>query len=377
MVGIIMRCLVIGLHDRVGGVERYFENYFPYLIKNGIQCDFVSPYKKLAFEDTFRGYGSHIYTIPNFKRNPIGYFLFLCSIIRQKKYSVIYINLLSAANILPVICSGLFQHGRIIVHSHNNGVPRGIFRKILHRINIPIIERIGTDFFACSKEAGSWLFPDMVEQLRIIPDAINIEEFRFSQQNRMAVRRSLHLTEKSYVLGHVGRFDEQKNHAFLVAVFSQFHRSHPDSFLLLIGEGQLMGVIRKRVQELNLTENVIFVGKSENVSKYYCAMDIFLLPSLFEGFGMVALEAQSSGLNCLVSSSVSKEVNVTGKVRYLALDNFDIWLKELNFYFQNRFLLPKDRSEDNMLCKKSRYSLENAHKQLIYLLNSDKIMNTI
>ena len=135
-----------------------------------------------------------------------------------------------------------------------------------------------------------------------------------------------------YVIGHIGRFAEQKNHCFLIDIFCEVSKACPEARLLLLGEGTLQEEIRQRVSQYGLDDKVIFAGVKERTERYYCAMDVFVLPSLFEGLGIVNLEAQASGLSCVVSDQVPREVDVSGRMEFLPLGDAAVWRDSLLKY---------------------------------------------
>lgn len=220
----------------------------------------------------------------------------------------------------------------IIFHSHCTGIDRGhrIIKRFAHDISKPFLGLLGTDFFACSKKAGAWMYTsDINHNLRIINNAIDCRKFSYNQLIRESYREKLGIQEKEILIGHVGRFMYQKNHEFLIEVFDEFHRLVDNSKLLLIGEGDLEEQVQKKVKELGIEDSVIFAGIKKDVENYMQAMDLFLLPSRFEGLPVVGIEAQAAGLPCLMSDEITKETNLFGLVHFLSLsESKKEWAKE-------------------------------------------------
>lgn len=157
----------------------------------------------------------------------------------------------------------------------------------------------------------------------IINNAIQTKDYAFDEAVRNEIRKEYKLEDK-YVIGHVGRFQYQKNHEFLVDVFNEYLKLDNKAVLMLVGQGEGEEAIRQKVADLGMTENVMFMGVRSDVNKLLQAMDIFVLPSHFEGLPLVLVEAQSAGLPCYVSKDViTKESDVTGNIEFISLDDGD------------------------------------------------------
>jgi glycosyltransferase involved in cell wall biosynthesis len=361
----VLRCLVFGLHNAIGGIERYIYNYYPFLMENGVQLDFVSPYPTLAFQRSFLKKGSKIYSVPNFKKRPVEYSKKIYRIIKEGRYDIVYVNMLSAANVLPFVIARKARVKRIIAHSHNNDTPKGLIRKILHSVNYKLVELLATDFWACSQEAGRWLFPNIeTKKVVIIPNAIPMSSFAFSKNARYSIRKKLCIRPDTFVFGHVGRFEDQKNHLFLISLFGELCRIEKNVKLLLVGDGVLRSSIEAEIHQLRLEKQVQIIGSVQDIAPYYSAMDAFLFPSKFEGFGMAALEAQVSGLPCVVSDRLSSSVNLTN-IQYVSLKQMNQWIDRCMKLIAQGEIRDNERRNQYTLCKKSNFSIENAEKRLL------------
>ena len=195
------------------------------------------------------------------------------------------------------------------------------------------IVKYGTHFLACSLGAAYWIFPkELVEHgaVEIIPNGIDASYFRFDGNKRESFRKELGITNE-LILGHIGRFQTQKNHEFLINVMRIVLANIPNAKLLLVGEGELKKHIKELIQEFGMDEYVIFLGERKDLDFFYSAIDVFLLPSLFEGFGIVAIEAQASGAKTILSDRVPKETNVTGEAVYLSVEDQTerLWAQEI------------------------------------------------
>lgn len=203
-----------------------------------------------------------------------------------------------------------------------------------------------TDYWACSEIAGKWMFKN--RNFRVIHNAINVSDFVYNESIRQKVRTQLGLLKDEFVIGHVGRFSYQKNHDFLIDVFNEVHRRLPEAVLILIGdavEDELyLNKAKQKVKELNLVENVRFLGIRNDVPDLMQAMDCFLFPSRFEGLGIVIIEAQTAGLPCYVSSVIPNEVKITNLVDFISLNESpENWAEKI---IKNKNYKRKDISKE-------------------------------
>lgn len=315
-----IRILIVGMHDRIGGVETFLMNYYRNIDRNEVVFDFISTYNALCFGDEIKELGGKIYNICSEKKNPIRYCKQLSSILKENNYNIIHINMLSAANILPVLVAKNQKIKHIIIHSHNSNTPSGLLRKVLNSLNKTFL-CLGTDFFACSELAGEWLFGKELlkkHNLTIIHNAIECEKYSYNEETRQKVRKELKL-EKKFVVGHIGRFSYQKNHEFLIDIFYEIQKQKAESILLLIGEGELETSIRKKVLDLGIEDEVVFLGITNKVEEYLQAMDVFVLPSRFEGLPVIGVEAQASGIECFFSDNITTEAKINDNVSFISL----------------------------------------------------------
>ena len=188
---------------------------------------------------------------------------------------------------------------------------------------------VATDLFACSKAAGEFYYgKEAVDsgKVKIIPNAINLEKYKFNEATRNKVRKELNIEDK-FVIGHIGRMAPQKNQKFLLKIFSEVKKEKNNAILLMIGDGLLKSEIQKEINKLNIKDSVLLLGVRDDIPQLLMAMDVFVLPSLFEGLGIVAVEAQAVGLKCILSNRVPREVDC-GNCEFIGLEeSVDIWNK--------------------------------------------------
>lgn len=314
------------------GVSAVVMNYYLHLKSKQVQCDFLL-YEQAEsdLEEVIRTNGSEIYLMGR----PSGSSLMSCKKRVEHlfakhigEYDVVHVHIPNAAFIVLNAAKKYGVPVRI-VHSHNARGADGIVKKVrnfgLNKWGICYANR----YMACSKAAGEYLFGKKLcekGQVTVLNNAISLEKYRYNPQKREEIRNALGVGEE-VLLGHVGRFAEQKNHEGLLTIFSQLCEQGWKGKLILIGDGELRDTIVQRAETLGIKERIIFAGVVSNVNEYMSAMDIFLLPSLYEGLPVVCVEAQAAGLPCLISDRVSRETKLTKRVRFLELNDVQSWCK--------------------------------------------------
>ena len=221
----------------------------------------------------------------------------------------------------------------VFIHSHNTSGKNVHLHKIARAINNTFYS---FNKLACSEAAGDWLFGKRERKnVTVIYNGIDVNEFKYSESNREKIRNEFNLGYKT-VLGHVGRFSEQKNHTFLLDVFSKYHKTNPDSVLMLVGKGELENEIKEKIKTLGIGDSVIFTGIREDVGALLSAFDVFVFPSLYEGLGVVLIEAQFNGLPIITNSNISKESIISDNAFLLPIDSIDPWVSCIEKHSGNR-----------------------------------------
>lgn len=344
--------LQLGMTKNIGGMETYLMSQYRKLDKKYIQYDFVNLSKddKMAFSEEIKNNGSKIYAVPKRKYYPFLHYYEMMKILfhNRKKYKYIVLNTCHLYYIFPLFFAKIIQIPNRIIHSHNSDdeIKISFFRKILININKMLMHFSVTDYWACSEIAGKWMFKN--RNFRVIHNAINVSDFVYNESIRQKVRTKLGLLKDEFVIGHVGRFSYQKNHDFLIDIFNEVHRRLPEAVLILIGdavEDELyLNKAKQKVKELNLVENVRFLGIRNDVPDLMQAMDCFLFPSRFEGLGIVIIEAQTAGLPCYVSSVIPNEVKITNLVDFISLNECpENWAEKI---IKNKNYKRKDVSKE-------------------------------
>lgn len=172
----------------------------------------------------------------------------------------------------------------------------------------------------------------------ILPNGLELKKFQFSEEGRLKIRSEFGIPADAFVVGHVGRFNKQKNHLFLLDIFKKLYKRKKNAVLLLVGSGELESAMRDKVVQYGLEKMVFFAGVRFDMPNLLSAMDVFVFPSLYEGMPNAVIEAQACGISCYVSDSITKEANITGLVRYLSINNSDVWVESLESLKQNKFV---------------------------------------
>ena len=316
-----------------GGLTAYICQNYKAIDRQRVQFDFLTfDEVSLPFEDEFCSMGARFFHICR----PTHFFQFYCElkkILSKQTYAAVHFHL-SYANFVPVLLAKLAGAKVIISHSHSTDIDDKrlgvrLAKRMIHNMGRCLWPRLVNEFFACSQLAGEWMYTSSLresDKYHLAHNGIDVNRYAFSVQCREAKRAEMGFSEQDFVLGHVGRFCYQKNQAFLIDVFNIVSKKMPHAKLLLIGTGEDEQEIRGYVRSLGLSEKIQFLGKRKDVPDLLQAMDVFVLPSRFEGLGIVGVEAQAAGLPCLVSDKVPRELVLTDLVGFLPLSaGAEVW----------------------------------------------------
>lgn len=326
---------ILHVVDRLnrGGAETMIMNIYRNIDRKKIQFDFlVHSKEKSDYDDEVLELGGKIYVINSFSIKHINKYKKSIDkfFIKHDEYKIIHCHMASIASVLFSRAKKFGIPIRII-HSHNAAVDSRM-REIIKDMMRPSIVRNSNVFFSCSDKSIKWLLGDKFDlsKCTIVKNGIDLDKFKFNDELRIKKRKELGLEDK-FVIGHVGRFTKQKNHKFLLKVFDLIQKQRKDAVLLLVGRGELEEEIHQKVQDLNLSEKVIFMGIRDDINDLMQVMDIFLFPSLQEGLGIVLLEAQASGLKCFTSKDVvPNDIAVTNLVEFIPLDKrAEFWSEKI------------------------------------------------
>lgn len=329
---------VVGKMHR-GGIETLLMCIYRRIDRSKIQFDFLVSTKDPGYYDNeIKELGGQILYAPSRRENPFTYKRKLYELLKtHDEIDAIQIHLSSCSFIEPLIIAKKVGIKYRIAHAHNTEC-EGKLRKIVHVINRYRLKKCATNYFACSKDAGKWMFNLQHENgFLVVNNGIEVENYIYDLKKRLSMRNKLNIGD-SYVIGFVGRFETQKNPMFICETFYELKKELPNVKLLLVGEGSMHEEMAQYLKGKDILDSIIFTGVVTNVEDYLQAMDCFILPSLFEGLGIVAIEAQASGLPCYLSDAIPQEVKITDLVHFLPIENgCKIWKEEIISQLKNKF----------------------------------------
>lgn len=330
------RVLVWGMTENWGGIESVLFNYVNYSNKNKIQFDFITTSKSIPRSKDLENIGCKIYYISSRRSNYFKYKNELNAFFKEHsvEYEAIWLNDCMFANIDALKLAKKYNIKKRIIHAHNsNYLGGGKSRIIRHKINSLFLSKYATDYWACSQLAGEWSFSKKIlraPNYRLINNAIDCEKYSYNPAKRKVVRSALGINDNIFVIGHVGRFDYQKNHPYLLEIMKNICSEEDDIILLSVGTGSDWELIKKQAEDMKLNDKIMFLGQRSDVADLFQAMDIFVLPSQFEGLPVVLIEALAAGLPCIISNKITKEAGIIPELcKFEAIDgNVEKWVSD-------------------------------------------------
>lgn len=320
-----------------GGVEQVVYSYCSRLDKEKYDIDFLIDEDSLFIpKEKLEKAGINVIIVPPYQKI-ISYQNALINIFKEKQYDIVH----SHENTLSVFPLRAAKKAGVkvrIAHSHSTTNNKEVTKNLVKLFLRPFAKMYATHYFACTEHAGRWMFGNKEfdkGNVYVMNNAIEIYDFRFNEEARERIRKDLKIEDNALVIGHCGRFVEQKNHRFLIDVFNEVHKKREDAVLLLIGQGPLQTEMEEKVKELGIEKSVKFLGQRKDINELYSVMDVFLFPSLYEGLGMVLIEAQCAGLPCVVSSEVPEVAKVDNNVDFIDLKSeIKNWINAINKYLK-------------------------------------------
>lgn len=348
---------------KTGGTETISLNYYMNLNHERIAMDFLFYGDSLPrFDCELESHGDSVINVVEYTKDIIGSIKQIKVAVENGNYDIVHAQL-NALNILPLLGAYLGGAKIRIAANHSTANLKHETKKSIIKYALRSTTKLfATHYAACSKFAGQWCFGKSKlrnGKIKIIHNAINLDEFSFSQEIRDVVRHN-NGWDECFVIGHAGRFTTQKNHKFIIDIFSEIHKKCPEAILVLAGDGYLMDEIKNKTHELGLDECVQFLGVRFDMNQLMQGMDVFLFPSLYEGLGNVITEAQAVSLQSVVSNSIPNEINLTEYVNYLPLsDSIEKWAETVLSYRNEYF---KRNTHEELI--KAGYEIRTAAKDL-------------
>lgn len=352
-----IRILHIVQKMEAGGIQAFLMNLYRNIDRNKIQFDFLVEYEEKEFyDDEIISLGGRIY-YTNFRKtlNVIKFKKTLSNILKEHpEYKIVHIH----ATAIGKICTDVARKSgvkTIIAHTHSNSAVKDwkYYPKILLR---KLYTHGPTDFFACSEDAGKYTFKN--KKFTVIYNAIDIDKFLFKQEVRENFRKELNIEDK-FVIGNIGRLHKEKNQSFLIDIFYEIQKKKENAILLIVGKGPLKNELAEKVRILGIDNKVYFLEDRKDIERIYQGIDVFVLPSFYEGLGIVAIEAQASGLPVIASTGVAKEANITDNIQNIDLsESIDVWVEAI---CKTKV---KNRKDIENIVRNSKFNIKNNAKFL-------------
>lgn len=312
--------------SQANGVVAFAKNYLPRMTDDNLKFDILCSTKSFSQEnyDYFSNNGVDVISIPDAGECGISNYTYaLDNFFRDNnKYDLVYAHN-GYLSFFVYLSARKFGIKNFALHSHATKMSPNKIKNLAAHILKPFINRFYKYKFSCSTEAGKEMFN--TKNFALIPNAIDYNKYKFDSKKRIEIRKTLNIKKDEKCVGFIGRFTSQKN----VYYFIELAKKIKDAKFLMIGEGELKNEFKKKMEENNLTNKFILLDACPNVYEYYSAMDVFVLPSLYEGLPVVAIEAQANYLPCLLADTISKETSISKLTKYLPLSNIELWTEEI------------------------------------------------
>ncbi len=327
------RLLCILSSMNTGGAETFLMKIYRRLDKSKYQMDFCVNKEENYYSEEIEKMGGKIYCIPSKSENVNQFKKQLGNIVYENKYDYVMRITSSAMGFMDLKIAKKAGAKVCVARSSNASDGGGLKARIVHFLGRLLYQKYADVKIAPSDLAGKYTFGKRIYNkggVNILHNAVDLNIFRYNVEGREKIRKEFGIDESIKIIGHVGRFMEQKNHKFLIEVFSKLKKENLDTVLMLVGTGYLENQIREQISALNLEDSIIFTGVRSDIPRILSAMDVFLFPSLYEGMPNTVIEAQACGLPCIISDSITKEADITGLVKYVSLEHSaNFWKDEI------------------------------------------------
>lgn len=325
---------IVGSNASISGVMNFIMNYYKFMNREEIQFDFLYFIEvDKNFNSEIEKLGGSVYFVnkPSLK-NIYSTFKEFNDFFKNNayKYKAVHLHEVYLVHFISYFCN---KYGikHLITHAHTTKYSDNPKNALRNKIMCLGLKHSATDYFACSKAAGEFYYGKRAVEkglVKVIPNAIDLQKYKFNQTIRNNVRKELNIEDK-FVIGHIGRMAPPKNQKFLLQIFKEIKKERINSILLMIGNGPLEKEIEAEIKRLNLQGDVILLGVRNDVPNLLMAMDVFLLPSLYEGLPVVCVEAQATGLRCVLSDNITKEVDC-GNCEFISLKGtVELWCEKI------------------------------------------------
>ncbi|MBR6665868.1 MAG: glycosyltransferase family 1 protein [Lachnospiraceae bacterium] len=364
----VIRVLNITRVFQAAGIESFIMNMYRNIDKNEIQFDFLVMNEKFdCYADEISSYGGRRYNIDIKIKNTFLRILIECfalyKFLKNNEYKIVHMHYTTPLHALYLYAAKMAGVPVRIYHSHSAEVSgKSSFKLYIYKLCRKKITKWATNYFACSKAAAKWMFEsEIIEsgQSQVICNGIDTEKFEFNIEKRKYLRKEFNI-EDDYVLIHTGRFTEQKNQKFIIEIFKTLKSKCNNVKLILVGTGKLVDEVIELIEKYQLVSDVFLLGVRDDVEDLLSMADCYIMPSLYEGLPVAAVEAQCSGLPCILSKNITSEIKLINEVQFFSLsDDTDIWCDGILSYKN------ATRKEQKDIIKEKGYSIQEGAKNLL------------
>lgn len=315
------------MDGKAGGVDKYILSLLQ-IASDKYDIDVLTNHNSTELKKQLKQQGIGLYQVPSLS-HPIAQYNQIKKLIEEKRYDVAYLNTSTAIMIPMMVAAHKCKVPVRVVHSHSSGVDiKNKWKKhlvlVVHKCGKLLLGRVANKYIACSNKAGEWMFSKKIMETSadysVIPNTVDIVKYQFNEMNRIQLRKQLGIKEE-LLLGHISNFQPVKNAPFLVEILKEITYHTENVKLLFVGDGPEKQNCMEKAKQLGVDDKIIDMGYQKNIADFYHAMDFFLLPSLFEGFPIVSIEAQASSVACIFSENITNEVKLSSKTYFLPTEN--------------------------------------------------------
>ena len=359
-----IKILIFGMSSTLGGIETYLYNLAMNCDYNLYSLEFVSfSDKSIVHEEELKQKGCNIIQITPRSANVKKYTSELKELFKNNKYDYVYFNLITLSGFEPICIANKYSDAKIIIHSHTAGSQGrsdlNIKTKLLHFVGKVKTRNVESMKLACSENAGRYMFGS--SEYTVLNNGIDVEKFAFNQECRKEIRDEFNIKDDELLIGLIARLEAVKNPLFLIDVFYEIKKINSKAKLLIVGDGSLKNEVEQKAKKYDIQESVMLPGVRNDAYKFYSAFDTFVMTSLYEGFSISLLEAQTNGLRCFVSDNVDKKSDVTGNVVFCSLNDTPLkWAETI--------LNGAQRVKDNGFKISDEYNSKDTYKKLFEFL---------
>ena len=362
-------CLIGSMNT--GGAETFLMKVYRKLDRTKYQMDFCVNVEEQGFyDDEIRSLGGKFFYVPPKTKDYKGFRKGLKNLIVQEKYEYVFRIASNAISFMDLQIAKKAGAKVCSLRSSNSSDGNGFKAWLAHKVGFALYNRYVDVKFAPSDLAAEYTFGKKAVQkgeVSILHNGVDLDIFRFDETARKEIRQEFGLSDEQLLVGHIGRFMTQKNHAFLLNVFKKISEKNENAVLMLVGKGELENEIKEKIKTLGLQDKVIFTGVRADISKLLSAMDVFVFPSLYEGMPNTIIEAQATGLPCVIADTITKEADITGLVKYLPLSaTTDTWA---NMALESVTKERKDTKQDFI---DHKYDVESVVEEFVSLVFQEK-----